>query len=485
MARCMVPSPLLLLCLVGGHVSGVAAFFEELFGQGGGGSFQFVGGDPFGGGGFGGGGPRKPKWPKGVSNKISKKMAWLKGTEWNWNNWRNVKLQKDGTFEAPTQDCQHGMCEWSANKGKVFILWGEAGLHELDIIGDVPQDNDPKKMKGLKMKGRRVSDGDRCSASFERIFDHEAAELQKDLYEILGLPDDADEAAIKKVYRKLSVKYHPDKNPDEESRRKFADVRDAYEILNDPDKKILYDTGGMEAVKNAEKGEVQRGEDVNHQLTVSLEELYNSGTKRASLNRRVVCRGCRNKPDSPKCHGCGRCPNEQKTVNRQMGNMIIQQQVEVQSKEKCKHEDTTIEVTLEKGMRDGEQLKYERMAEQRPNMVPGAVIFTLKTAKHRKFERRGDDLHMSLKVSLREALLGWSQTIRHMDGHKVIVETDSVTRPFQVFRIRGEGMPLRDDPSSFGDLYVKVEVEFPRNLDDDQFTSVEATFPTPSTRPEL
>merc|ERR1719282_1636262 len=104
-------------------------------------------------------------------------------------------------------------------------------------------------MDHLRLKGRRVSDGDRCHAKFRRVFDHEAAELEKDLYEILGLQDDADEADIKKVYRKLSIKYHPDKNPDEESKRKFAEVRDAYEILNDPDKKILYDTGGMEAVK--------------------------------------------------------------------------------------------------------------------------------------------------------------------------------------------------------------------------------------------
>merc|ERR1719343_602245 len=97
-------------------------------------------------------------------------------------------------------------CKWSASKGKVYILWGEAGLHEMEII---------------------------------------------------GLSDDADEGEIKKVYRKLSVKYHPDKNPDEESRKKFNEVRDAYEILNDPDKKILYDIGGMEAVKKHEKGEVE------------------------------------------------------------------------------------------------------------------------------------------------------------------------------------------------------------------------------------
>merc|ERR1711953_516131 len=138
-------------------------------------------------------------------------------------------------------------------------------------------------LKGLRMKGRRVSDGERCSAEFQRVFDHGAAELEKDLYEILGLSDDAEESEIKKVYRKLSIKYHPDKNPDEESKKKFKDIRDAYEILNDPDKKILYDTGGMEAVKNAEKGEVQKGEDVGRGLEVNLEDLYNGGIIKTSL----------------------------------------------------------------------------------------------------------------------------------------------------------------------------------------------------------
>merc|ERR1719203_771379 len=270
----------------------------------------------------------------------------------------------------------------------------------------------------MKLRGRRVADGERCTAKFQRVFDFEAAELEKDLYGALGLPDDADEAEIKKVYRKLSIKYHPDKNPDEESRKKFSDVRDAYEILNDPDKKILYDTGGMEAVKKLEKGEVQKGDDANANMEVRLEDLYNGGTNKASFNRRIVCRGCRVRPDSPNCRGCSRCPNEQKTVHVQVGpGMFMQQQQEVQSKEMCKKEDTVVDVQIERGMRDGESVTFQRMGEQRPGMLPGSVIMNLKQAKHRKSERRGDDLHMKMQVNLREALLGWSQTIRHLDGH--------------------------------------------------------------------
>eukprot|EP00933_Yihiella_yeosuensis_P025690 TRINITY_DN19926_c0_g1_i1.p1 TRINITY_DN19926_c0_g1~~TRINITY_DN19926_c0_g1_i1.p1 ORF type:complete len:507 (-),score=95.03 TRINITY_DN19926_c0_g1_i1:199-1647(-) len=457
------------------------AFIEELFEQmGGGGGHQFefqMGGDPFGG--FGGGHrmPQKPKWPKGKSDKIAKSFSWLKGTEWNWNNWRSVKLQKDGSFEAPTQDCMQGQCMWAANKGKVWILWGEAGVHELELVGENPKEQNLDKMRGLSMRGRRLSDGDRCSATFERVFDHEAAALDKDLYEILGLQDDAEENEIKKVYRKLSIKYHPDKNPDAESQKKFADVRDAYEVLNDPDKKILYDTGGLEAVKKAEKGEIEKGQDVEAQLGVSLEDLYNGGIKKANLNRRIVCRGCRKKPNSPKCQGCQRCPDEVRMENRQVGpGMFMQQQVQVKSKEHCKVENTEIDVTLEKGMRDGETLTFPRMAEQRPGMLPGSVIFNLKVQSHHKFKRIGDDLHMKMQISLKEALLGWTRTIRHMDGHTVQIGTESVTKPNQVIKVKSEGMPLRDDPSSFGHLFVKVEVSFPKSFNQDQQGKIQEVF---------
>lgn len=457
------------------------AFIEELFGQ------------AFGGG--GGGGfqqfhqqrPQAPKWPKGVPDKPSKKFGWLKGTEWNWNSWRNIKFEKDGTFDAPTQDCQNGMCKWSSSdkKEKVYILWGDAGLHELSIQGELPTKQDATAHKGLKMSGKNHGDGSRCDAVFQRVFDHEAAELDKDLYEILGLEDDAEETMIKKSYKKMSIKYHPDKNPGEEARKMFNEVRDAYEILSNPEKKILYDVGGMESVKKLEKGQVESGEDMKADLEVTLEELYSSVTKSAGLERRVVCRGCSKKPDSPKCRGCSRCPNEIQLVQRQMMGMIIQQQEEVASKEKCKQEDTVLDVQVEKGMKTGEHITFPHMAEQRPGMLPGSVVLTLKTTKHTKFERRGDDLHMDMQVTLRESLLGWTQTIRHLDGHKVEIGTTSVTKPMQVMKINGEGMPLRDDPASFGDLYVKVEVLFPKQVTDAQYESIEAVFKATPPREEL
>merc|ERR1719235_1808525 len=242
----------------------------------------------------------------------------------------------------------------------------------------------------------------------------------------------------------------------------------------------------MEAVKQLDKGEVQRGDDIGINLDVSLSDLYNSGTSAAQSSRRIVCRGCATKPDRPNCGGCRRCPNEVKMVNRQVGpGMVIQQQQEVQSKEKCKQEDTVINVEIEKGMRDGDSLTFPRMSEQRPGIIPGNVIFTLRAKKDKRFTRKGDDLYLNTRVTLREALIGFRRIIKHMDGHTVEFSTQAVTKPLQVIKVKGEGMPLRDDPASFGDLFVKVEVDMPKSIPADKRDVIEKLFQETSPREEL
>merc|ERR1719213_267344 len=123
----------------------------------------------------------------------------------------------------------------------------------------------------------------------------------------------------------------------------------------------------MEAVKKGDKGDIQKTDDVNSEISINLEDLYNGNSEyKANLQRRVVCRGCHVRPSDAKCRGCGRCPNEIKVVNVQMGPFMTQQQQEVPSKEKCKTADASIDVHIEKGTKEGESLTYPRMAEERP-----------------------------------------------------------------------------------------------------------------------
>ena len=322
-------------------------------------------------------------------------------------------------------------------------------------------------------------------------------EPEKDLYAVLGLDgdDEPSEQVIKKAYRKLSRKYHPDKNKNnKEAIERFQEVAEAYEILSDPDKKILYDTGGMKMVKEGNQEQpmdpfaaffgggrgnnggkrrsAKKGQDYTMEMGVTLEDLYNGRMRTAEVSRRVVCRGCAKpeKRNSAKCRACTvKCPNEIRMVQRQMApGFVVQQQEEVPSKEKCKNEAKVLEAQIEQGMTDGSKLTFERASEQRPGFIPGDVIMVLRQRSHRTFERKGDDLFHTMTLTLAEALTGFKKTIMHLDGHEVTVKSDKVTQYGDVRIIEDEGMPVHNFPSQFGKLHVKFVVKFPSSFSPSQ-----------------
>mmetsp|Transcript_4414 Transcript_4414/g.5638 ORF Transcript_4414/g.5638 Transcript_4414/m.5638 type:complete len:483 (+) Transcript_4414:87-1535(+) len=421
--------------------------FQFAFGQ-----FQFeIPSDFFGGGGFQQQQQQQPRGrrqQRGVQQRlprgIDEKFAWMKGTEWMWNSWREVRFEPDGTFDAPTDSCAQRQCKWSADEDKVYIQWGSDGIHWVN-----PSKSEPKE--GNKLTGKR-EDGQKCSATFiKKVVNDE----DMDFYEILGIDEDDTSKQIKKAYRDLAKLYHPDKCTGQ-VKPKYADeemdcatamnrVNLAYEVLGDEDKRILYDAGGMDLVKQGVDGGDQgggmdpfaalfggggrqqrhsnKGADASVSHEITLEDIYNGNDLEMHINRRIVCRGCGGDKGKgkAKCKSCGKCPDETKMVQRQMGpGMIVQQEERVASKEKCKVEDTALATTIERGIADGAEIKFPRKSEQSPGQVPGDVIMTLKTKKHHLFTREGNDLHMTLSISLKEALLGFSKTINHLDNHEVL-----------------------------------------------------------------
>jgi DnaJ-class molecular chaperone len=156
----------------------------------------------------------------------------------------------------------------------------------------------------------------------------------------------------------------------------------------------------------------RKGRDFTHTLPVPLALLYTGGERNIGVKRRVVCRRCRNS-NAGKCAGCNRCPPEVRTVRRQnRQGFTVQQQEKVASKEKCKEEQKTLTLVIEKGMGDGYELVFDRASEQTPGKIPGAVRVKLQQEAHETFTRDGDDLRASLTVSLKQALLGFRKTLR-------------------------------------------------------------------------
>merc|ERR1719409_2171119 len=312
---------------------------------------------------------------------------------------------------------------------------------------------------------------------YEELPQEEDEEEEVDLYERLGLEAEASTREIKKKYREMSVKYHPDKvGGGDAAIQKFREITEAYEILSDPEKRILYDHSGISAARKGlqaqEEGmspfdmffggggqkEGKRGRNMEIELPVTLEDLYVGNEKSATVKRRIVCRNCKNKMHTPRCRECGACP-----------------------KEKCKREEKTLSATIEKGMPDGEDIVFKYESEQKPGQIPGDVVLKLKSVPNPMFKRSRDTLSMKLSIPLRAALLGFETSFKHLDGHTVTIKRTGVTKPNQAIRIKGEGMPKHGTPSEFGDLTITFTVEFPSKVDGDLAAGLESLLPSFST----
>jgi DnaJ-class molecular chaperone len=109
-------------------------------------------------------------------------------------------------------------------------------------------------------------------------------------------------------------------------------------------------------------------------------------------------------------------------------------------------------------------------------ITPGDVIFKFKQSPHSRFRREGDNLHHEMRLTLKEALLGFTRSVKHLDNREVVIEHNGVTQPFEVRKIAGEGMPVHNFPSQSGDLFVKYIVDLPRQLNDDQKNAIANNF---------
>ncbi|XP_035251952.1 dnaJ homolog subfamily A member 4-like [Anguilla anguilla] len=341
-------------------------------------------------------------------------------------------------------------------------------------------------------------------------------------YDLLGVKPEASLDEIKKAYRKLALKYHPDKNPNEGE--KFKLISQAYEVLSDPKKRDLYDRGGEQAIKEGGMGgqafsspmdifnmffgggsrmqRERRGKNVVHQLSVTLEEMYSGATRKLGLHKNVICEKCDGyggkKGALEKCSNCkGRGVQIQV---QQIGPGMIQQIQSMcadcqgqgerfNSKDRCKNcnghkverKKKILEVHIDKGMKDGQKITFHGEGDQEPGLEPGDVIIVLDQKDHPVFQRQEDNLLMKMEIKLVEALCGFRKTIRTLDNRMLIITSPPghVVKHNDIKCVQNEGMPLYRDPYERGQLIIQFVVEFPEKgwLPDHMLPQLEALLP--------
>lgn len=290
---------------------------------------------------------------------------------------------------------------------------------------------------------------------------------EADLYEELGLDNGASDKDIKQAFRKLSLKYHPDKTRnDPVMTARFAAIREAYDIIGEPEKRGIYNAAGLRMLYDSSANKVEKGPTQHLEVPVTLEQMYNGQEMTTAITRTLVCRGCAD-VQSERCRKCThRCADEIEIRHVQvqgMGNMMMQQQVQVPSRQKCRRQQNSLLVTIEPGMSAGDSIQFKAMGDMEPNKIPGDAIIKLKESKHNVFTRVGTNLQTEIELSLSEALLGFERSITHLDGRKINLAYSGVTKPFAVMRVKGEGMPHRGDPTEKGDLLVKCRLVMPED----------------------
>lgn len=339
------------------------------------------------------------------------------------------------------------------------------------------------------------------------------ATTKRDYYEVLGIGRGATEDEIRKAYRRLALQYHPDRNKDPGAPEQFKEVKEAYEILADAEKRSMYDRfghaatergftnggyggfggfgiedifesffGGASTQAGGRRSRVQRGADLRTDVTLTLEEAVFGCEKDITFPKHETCARCTGKGIEPgkqpiscqRCNGTGEL--------RRTHQSIFGQMVNVSMCDRCRGEGTiiqdpcvecrgqgvvrttsTLRISIPKGIDDNSQIRLANQGEPGPRGGPaGHLYLQIHVQPHRYFHRQGNDLLVELPINVAQAALGDELEIESLDG-PVAVKVPAGTQSGRTLRVRGKGVPFLRDQGR-GDLLVRLKVSVPTDL---------------------
>jgi len=336
---------------------------------------------------------------------------------------------------------------------------------------------------------------------------------KEDYYDVLGVARSADDDDLKKAYRQLAMKYHPDRNSgDEAAEHKFKEVNEAYGVLRDGEKRAAYDqfghaafdgSGGMGAGgfgagfadifdemfgdfmgsrRGAGRGPA-RGSDLRYNLEISLEDAFRGRKTRIRLPTSITCGTCKgsgaaagSRPVAcPACQGHGKVRAQQGffTIERTCGACHGSGQVIENPCANCSgsgrvRKEKTLSCNIPAGVEDGTRIRLAGEGEAGARGAPpGDLYIFVAVSAHRIFDRDGDNIFCRVPIPMTTAALGGAVEVPTVDGGRARVTIPSGTQSGHQFRLRGKGMTVMR-AKGHGDMYIEVQVETPVNLNKEQ-----------------
>jgi len=339
--------------------------------------------------------------------------------------------------------------------------------------------------------------------------------MKQDYYEILGVAKNATGPEIKKAYRKMAIKFHPDKNPgDKEAEEKFKKAAEAYEVLSDPDKKSRYDQFGHAAFEGGQggfggggmnmddifsqfgdifggafgggfggfggsRGRARvKGGNLRIRVKLTLEDIANGVEKKVKVRRKVKAAGVTYK-SCTNCNGTGQVMRVTNTILGRMQSAstcptcqgageTIDKRPKGADSNGLEVNEETVSIKIPAGVTEGVQLKVNGKGNAAPgnNSIDGDLLVVVEEQQHETLKREGTNLHFDLYVNFSEAVLGASKNIDTVSG-KVKIKVEPGTQSGKILRLRGKGLPSIDHYGN-GDLLVHVNVWTPQNLSKEQ-----------------
>ncbi|WP_199137402.1 molecular chaperone DnaJ [Pedobacter sp. ASV12] len=367
---------------------------------------------------------------------------------------------------------------------------------------------------------------------------------KRDYYDILGVAKGASAEEIKKAYRKLAIKYHPDKNPDDKSaEEKFKEAAEAYEVLSSPEKKQRYDQYGHAGVGGAAGGfggggmnmedifsqfgdifggggspfdsffgggggqsrggrRVAKGSNLRIKVKLTLEEIANGAEKKIKVNKQITCKTCdgtgaKDKSSVSTCKTCGGSGAVRRVTNTILGQMQTTatcptchgsgQQITAKCNA-CHGEGTvrgeeTITINIPAGVSEGMQLSMAGKGNAAPNGgIPGDLIILIEELPHETLKREGNNIVYDLHVSIIDAAIGASVEVPTIDG-KAKIKIDPGTQSGKLLRLKGKGIP---EVNSYhrGDEIIHVNIWTPKALSSEERALLEKLRESPNFKPQ-